>query len=183
MKRIQTLLMTMLSIAFAANAQTVRVPDVKEFKTTEECNRYTSTANTCAEYYLTHTLDEPNVQEAGNFVYMWTNSTDKLMLNIGEPAHTGFIECIPALIAYMSASVIYATTHNQKQPDGQAHEYAMRRALDFYKRNKSLLGTVPRLETYLKAQADGTFSMTVKREFNELAATIANPNTPKTTLK
>lgn len=59
MKKIQTLLMAMLSIAFAANAQTVRVPDVKEFKTTEECNRYTSTANACAEYYLTHTLDEP----------------------------------------------------------------------------------------------------------------------------
>ncbi len=173
-------MLLVFTTGMSAQTKSFKVPDVDGFSSAAECREYKTDVLNCSKYYLTHTLDAPQMKEAGRFIIMWMEATSDFNISLGEPAHIALMKCSSTLPAYTAACIIYGMAKKLKEVNIAMHVQAMQQALKFYENNKEYLGKVDEWEVYVRAKKDGTLKKLLKDEFEK---TKQNENIPEDKLQ
>ena len=145
----------------------VDLPQPMLFNTAEICRQHNEDALECAAYYLTHKLNAPNIEQAGQYIFNWSEATEDATIVIGEKISKLALtqESIPYLTAFIAASTYYCLTENVKELNEPLFVKAITVLLQFYESNCELTGKVKMLEDYLKLQKQGKLEKQLHKDF------------------
>lgn len=136
-------LMTKQSLREALN-----IPSDTEITTAEGCRTHQADALRLAKWYLQQPF-EPKDQTLGaviHFLFRWMEATDDYSFGIiSSPA----LKKTEILMAYIAAMVEHGIEFNVKQTDEAMYCEVMLQVLEYYKRNKIVIGDVDELDRYL----------------------------------
>lgn len=129
------------------------LPEMMEFKTTDECRAHKEDALKMVQYYITHLLSADKMENAAQYVMNWSAVTDLVHITIGKDEAELFTEkYYPYAVAYIAGCCEYALVEDSADFSKDMFSSAIARMLDFYAGgNKDLTGKVPYLEKYMKA--------------------------------
>jgi hypothetical protein len=126
----------------------------------------------CIQYYLTHKLSAPQIDQAAQYIVKWTQASDEVNIPIDEDmASLATSEkTLPYLIAYLASYSYYCMDRKVKVLDEKLFYYAIDVLLQFYEPNSELTGKVKLLENYLNLQKKGK----LEKEISEVYAKMNN---------
>lgn len=148
----------------------VDLPKPVQFKTPEICHQHNDDVLVCCNYYLTHRLSAPNMNEAAQYIFSWSVASDDVMIEMGRTLSQLVTkqEYLAYMIAYTAASAWYCLTYDMKRLDEEGYLKVMNALLEFYQQNKDLSGSVDVLESYVKIKKKEKRDRQFQKEYNEL---------------
>ena len=143
----------------------LNIPNIDEVSTADGCRLHREDALRLAKWYLdqpatTKDLTHLNVLQ---FLMKWMENTDEFTFSITENAAVGHIELFAA---FMAATTEHAIEFNVSKTDEAMYCEVMLQVIDYYKRNKDVLGTVKSMEKYLNMDGP-TLRNTLAQEFKK----------------
>lgn len=131
----------------------VDLPEVIEFKTTNECRAHKDDALKMTQYYLGHLLSADKMGNAAQYIMSWSAVTDLVHITIGKDEAELFTEkYYPYAVAYIAGCCESALVTDSADFSRDMFRYAIASMLEFYDGgNRDLTGKVPYLERYMKA--------------------------------
>ena len=126
----------------------LNIPSIDEISTVEGCREHREDVLRLAKWYLDQPANPNDVtqQEVRRFLIHWMISTDEFKFTVGENAAMGNVEL---MAAFMSAMAEHAIEFRVSETDEAMYCEVMLQVIDYYKRNKEVLGTVEPMEKYL----------------------------------
>lgn len=143
------------------------LPEPMEFKSAAICHDHNDDAMKCIQYYLTHKLSAPQVNQAAQYIINWTQASDEVSIPVDEDmASLGTSEkTLPYLIAYLAAYSYYCLDRQIKVLDEKFFYYTIDLLLQYYEPNSKLTGKVKLLENYLNLQKKGKLEKEISKVF------------------
>lgn len=127
------------------------VPAMIEF-TEESTHKSIDDMRMCVKYFLYHRLGADNLEQAVEYIKGWSLSSDDVMINMGD-AETEFMkeDKIGILfIAYIASCCEYALEKREKEFTPAMYRYGFIGMLNYYQRNKEILGKNIVVDEYIK---------------------------------
>ena len=126
----------------------LNVPSIKEIETAEGCRQHRDDALRLAKWYLEQPVNPDDIiqKQVMQFLVVWMTNTDEFSFTVSSNAVSGHVELFAA---YMAAMTEHAIEFNVKETDEAMHCEVMLQVIDYYKRNKDVLGTVNSMEKYV----------------------------------
>lgn len=145
----------------------VDLPEPMDFKTEEICREHNDDAMQCIQYYLTHKLSAPQMDQAGQYIIKWSTASGDVSINIGKEFSSlvGTRTSMPYFVAYLAAYSYYCLTNNTKELDEHQFADAIDVLLQFYEPNRELTGKVDLLDKYMNLQKKGKLEKELKKVF------------------
>ncbi len=143
----------------------MNIPSIEEIETAEGCRQHRDDALRLAKWYLEQpaNLDDITQKQIMQFLVIWMTNTDEFSFTVSSNAVSGHVELFAA---YMAAMTEHAIEFNVSKTDEAMHCEVMLQVIDYYKRNKEVLGTVDSMEKYL--EMDGaTLRNTLAQEYQK----------------
>jgi len=83
----------------------VDLPELIEFKSAELCHEHNDDALKCIQYYLTHTIRAPQMEQAAQYIMAWSVASGDVNIVIGEEVGSlaSSKESMPYLVGFMAA--------------------------------------------------------------------------------
>lgn len=135
----------------------VDLPEPIKFKSKESCREHNADALKCIEYYLTHKLSAPQIDQAAQYIINWSEASEDVNIIVGEELASLMTtkNSMAYFVAYLASYSYYCLTENTKELDEKRFMDAIDILLQFYEPNSELTGKVELLEKYLKLQKKG----------------------------
>ena len=145
----------------------VDLPELIEFKSAEVCREHNADAMTCIKYFLSHTLNAPQTDDAAQYILNWSAASDDVHIVIGEEMSSlaDNQTSMPYLVAYIAACSYCCLRDGTQKLDEQQFQNAMDILLQFYEPNEKLTGKVDLLDKYLKLQKRGKLEKELSKVF------------------
>ena len=126
----------------------INVPSVDEIATVEGCRAHRDDALRLAKWYLEQPVNMQDMAQSKvrQFLMVWMTNTDEFSFTVGDNAAMGHIELFAA---YMAAMTEHAIEFKVNKTDEAMYCEVMLQVIEYYKRNKEVLGTVESMEKYL----------------------------------
>lgn len=128
------------------------LPDLRDFKSADECHKYNYEANRCANYMLSYGLqDSKNFVHCFKYLLLWTTTSSDIELKIGESVQKT-LNSLPSKAycgAYIAGCTRYALDNDEKKFTPEMYYMAMVDVLNFYINNREFTGEVKFLEDYI----------------------------------
>ena len=143
----------------------MNIPSTKEIETVEGCRQHRDDALRLAKWYLEQPVNPNDMtqKQVMQFLILWMTNTDEFSFTISDCVPVTHVEL---MVAYMAAMAEHAIEFNVKKTDEAMHCEVMLQVIDYYKRNKDVLGTVESMEKYL--DMDGpTLRETLAQEYQK----------------
>ena len=133
------------------------LPEPIEFKSVEECAAHNDDALRCIAYYLTHTLNAPNMNQAAQYILNWSTASGDVNILFGEELSVLATsqENLPYFIGFSGAYSYISLLEKKKILDEDLFIKAIDALLAFYEPNSKLSGKVDLLEKYLQLKEKG----------------------------
>ena len=143
----------------------MNIPSVKEIGTAEGCRQHRGDALRLAKWYLEQpaNLNDVTQKQVMQFLVVWMTNTDEFSFVVSSNAVSGHVELFAA---HMAAMTEHAIEFNVKKTDEAMYCEVMLQVLDYYKRNKDVLGTVESMEKYLNMDGP-TLRNTLAQEYQK----------------
>lgn len=147
----------------------VDLPEPIKFKSEEICREHNDDAFKCIEYYITHKLSAPQINQAAQYIINWSEASGDVSIPIGEEMASLMATktSMPYFIAYLASYSYYCLTENTKQLDKKYFDYAIDILLQFYEPNSELTGKVELLENYLKLKKKGKLEKELSKVYSK----------------
>lgn len=147
----------------------VDLPEPIKFKSEEICREHNDDAFKCIEYYITHKLSAPQINQAAQYIINWSEASGDVSIPIGEEMASLMATktSMPYFIAYLASYSYYCLTENTKQLDKKYFAYAIDILLQFYEPNSELTGKVELLENYLKLKKKGKLEKELSKVYSK----------------
>ena len=147
----------------------VDLPEPIKFKSEEICREHNDDAFKCIEYYITHKLSAPQINQAAQYIINWSEASGDVSIPIGEEMASLMATktSMPYFIAYLASYSYYCLTENTKQLDEKYFAYAIDILLQFYEPNSELTGKVELLENYLKLKKKGKLEKELSKVYSK----------------
>lgn len=135
-------------------------PNDRDLKSADECHKYRYEAYRCADYYLSHNLNEGDADQKQNCVqYLmdWTQNAKDINVVFNEEG-AKLLEDekgIFYVMAYIAGCVKYALENNDTTFSYDMYSSAMVDALNYYVNNNEITGKVKYLDKYVGAYKKG----------------------------
>ena len=143
----------------------MNIPSIKEIETAEGCRQHRNDALRLAKWYLEQPVNPDDItqKQVMQFLMIWMTNTDEFSFTISECVPVTHVEL---MIAYLAAMAEHAIEFNVSKTDEAMHCEVMLQVIDYYKRNKDVLGTVKSMEKYLKMDGP-TLRNTLAKEYQK----------------
>ena len=143
----------------------MNIPSVKEIGTAEGCRQHRGDALRLAKWYLEQpaNLNDVTQKQVMQFLVVWMTNTDEFSFVVSSNAVSGHVELFAA---HMAAMTEHAIEFNVKKTDEAMYCEVMLQVIDYYKRNKDVLGTIESMEKYLKMDGP-TLRNTLAQEYQK----------------
>ena len=143
----------------------LNVPSVKDVETADGCRQHRDDALRLAKWYLEQPVNPDDItqKQVMQFLIIWSMNTDEFTFRLDTDQMPGHIELMAAYIAAMTE---HAIEFNVSKTDEAMYCEVMLQVIDYYKRNKDVLGTVESMEKYLKMDGP-TLRNTLAQEFKK----------------
>lgn len=150
----------------------VDLPELIEFKSAELCHEHNDDALKCIQYYLTHTIRAPQMDQAAQYIMAWSMASGDINIVIGEEVGSlaSSKESMPYLVGFIAAYSYVCLRENVKDLNEAQLMNVFDILLQFYEPNSSLTGKVELLEKYLKLQEKGKLQKEIHKIFMEQQA-------------
>ena len=134
----------------------VDLPEPMKFEDEATCRAHNADAMKCIQYYLTHKVSAPQMDQAAKYIFNWGEASADVNIAIGEDIATLATseKWLAYLVAYMASCSYYCLTENVKKLDERLFIKAIDVLLQFYEPNRELTGKVELLENYLQLQKE-----------------------------
>ena len=141
------------------------IPSVDEISTAEGCRQHRDDALRLAKWYLEQPVNPNDVtqKQVMQFLVIWMTNTDEFSFTVSTNAVSGHVELFAA---YMAAMTEHAIEFNVSKTDEAMYCEVMVQIIDYYKRNKDVLGTVDSMEKYLNMDGP-TLRNTLAEEYKK----------------
>ncbi len=148
----------------------VDLPELIEFKSPATCHDHNDDTMKCIQYYLTHKLSAPQINQAAQYIVNWTQASDEVSIPLDEDMGSlaASEKTLPYLIAYLAAYSFYCLDHQVKVLDEKLFYYSIDILLQFYEPNSELTGKVKLLENYLNLQKKGKLEKEISKVFAKI---------------
>ena len=145
------------------------LPEPIEFKSVEECAAHNDDALRCIAYYLTHTLNAPNMNQAAQYIFNWSTASGDVNVIFGEELSVLATsqENLPYLIGFSGAYSYYSLMEKKKILDEDLFVKAVDALLAFYEPNSKLSGKVDLLEKYLQLKEKGKLEKHLRKTYQK----------------
>lgn len=145
----------------------VDLPEPIKFTSDAICRDHNSDAMKCIQYYLTHKISAPQINQAAQYIINWTEASADVNIPVGEEiASLATSEkTLAYFVAYLASYSYYCLEDNMKELDEKHFNYAIDILLQFYVPNSELTGKVDILENYLKLQKKGKLEKELNKVF------------------
>ena len=143
----------------------MNIPSIKEIETAEGCRQHRNDALRLAKWYLEQPVNPDDItqKQVMQFLILWMTNTDEFSFVVSSNAVSGHVELFAA---YMAAMTEHAIEFNVSKTDEAMHCEVMLQVIDYYKRNKEVLGTVESMEKYLNMDGP-TLRNTLAQEYQK----------------
>ena len=150
----------------------VDLPELIEFKSAEFCHEHNDDALKCIQYYLTHTICAPQMEQAAQYIMAWSVASGDVNIVIGEEVGSlaASKESMPYLVGFMAAYSYVCLRDNVKDLNEAQLMDVFDILLQFYEPNSSLTGKVELLDKYLKLKEKGKLEKEIHKIFTEQQA-------------
>ena len=150
----------------------VDLPELIEFKSAELCHEHNDDALKCIQYYLTHTIRAPQMDQAAQYIMAWSIASGDVNIVIGEEVGSlaSSKESMPYLVGFMAAYSYVCLRDNVKDLNEAQLMDVFDILLQFYEPNSSLTGKVELLDKYLKLKEKGKLEKEIHKIFTEQQA-------------
>ena len=150
----------------------VDLPELIEFKSAELCHEHNDDALKCIQYYLTHTIRAPQMEQAAQYIMAWSVASGDVNIVIGEEVGSlaSSKESMPYLVGFMAAYSYVCLRDNVKDLNEAQLMDVFDILLQFYEPNSSLTGKVELLDKYLKLKEKGKLEKEIHKIFTEQQA-------------
>ncbi|MBP5687715.1 MAG: hypothetical protein J6X22_03630 [Muribaculaceae bacterium] len=141
------------------------IPSIDEISTAEGCRQHRDDALRLAKWYLEQPVNPNDVtqKQVMQFLVIWMTNTDEFSFTVSTNAVSGHVELFAA---YMAAMTEHAIEFNVSKTDEAMYCEVMVQIIDYYKRNKDVLGTVDSMENYLNMDGP-TLRNTLAEEYKK----------------
>jgi tetratricopeptide (TPR) repeat protein len=131
------------------------IPMPADLSTAEKCGQHDEDAYFASLYFNSHIITADSMIFVGKYIFNYVLNSDRVhaISGIEESKWMKDKNAFSYLIAYFSGFVTYQLENPEKEASLASYKYAINNLLNFYARNKSLLGEVKTLEDYLKLYA------------------------------
>ena len=145
------------------------LPEPIEFKSVEECAAHNDDALKCIAYYLTHTLNAPNMNQAAQYILNWSTASGDVNILFGEELSVLATsqENLPYFIGFSGAYSYYSLIEKKKILDEDLFIKAIDALLAFYEPNSKLSGKVDLLEKYLQLKEKGKLEKHLRKTYQK----------------
>jgi hypothetical protein len=125
------------------------IPDIEELQTAEGCRAYRDDVLRLAKWFVDQPANpnDATQKEVVQFVLCWMTNTDEFTFEIitdNAPLYDG------VFAAFMTSMAKHAIESNKSKTDEIMYCEVMKEVIDYYKRNKNILGTIEPMEEYMK---------------------------------
>ena len=143
----------------------MNIPSIKEIETAEGCRQHRNDALRLAKWYLEQPVNPDDItqKQVMQFLILWMTNTDEFSFVVSSNAVSGHVELFAA---HMAAMTEHAIEFNVKKTDEAMYCEVMLQVIDYYKRNKDVLGTVESMEKYLNMDGP-TLRNTLAQEYQK----------------
>lgn len=150
----------------------VDLPELIEFKSAELCHEHNDDALKCIQYYLTHTIRAPQMEQAAQYIMAWSVASGDVNIVIGEEVGSlaSSKESMPYLVGFMAAYSYVCLRDNVKDLNEAQVMDVFDILLQFYEPNSSLTGKVELLDKYLKLKEKGKSEKEIHKIFTKQQA-------------
>lgn len=150
----------------------VDLPELIEFKSAELCHEHNDDALKCIQYYLTHTIRAPQMEQAAQYIMAWSIASGDVNIVIGEEVGSlaSSKESMPYLVGFMAAYSYVCLRDNVKDLNEAQLMDVFDILLQFYEPNSSLTGKVELLDKYLKLKEKGKLEKEIHKIITEQQA-------------
>lgn len=127
----------------------LHIPNDSEISTVEGCRGHRNDALRLSKWLLEQPLNpkDETYLSVRRFLVMWMTNTDEFTFTVMGESIGGNIEL---LAAYMAAITEHAIDFNQSKIDESMYCEVMLQVIEYYKRNKGVIGEKASMENYLK---------------------------------
>ena len=146
----------------------VDLPELIEFKSAELCHEHNDDALKCIQYYLTHTIRAPQMEQAAQYIMAWSIASGDVNIVIGE--EVGSLASSKESMPYMAAYSYVCLRDNVKDLNEAQLMDVFDILLQFYEPNSSLTGKVELLDKYLKLKEKGKLEKEIHKIITEQQA-------------
>jgi hypothetical protein len=131
------------------------IPMPADLSTAEKCAQHDEDAYFASLYFNSHIITADSMIFVGKYIFDYVLNSDRVhaISGIEESKWMKDKNAFSYLIAYFSGFVTYQLENPEKEASLASYKYAIINLLNFYARNKSLLGEVKTLEDYFKLYA------------------------------
>ena len=128
------------------------IPMAADLSTAEKCALHDEDAYFASIYFTNHRVTADSMIFVGKYIFNYVLNSDRVHAISGNEEAKWMKDknAFPFLIAYFSGFVIHQLEEPEKEASLTSYTFAISNMLNFYLRNKDLLGEVPALEEYLK---------------------------------
>lgn len=125
----------------------------RNLKDAAECHKYAYEAKRCADFYLSHKLSNPYMNQCAQYLVAWAASSADVHVVMGEKEGelVNNDKTKGYFVAYIAACVKYALEYGERKFTQGMYDDVMVDVVNFYYANKTLSGPVKYLEGYIKA--------------------------------
>lgn len=141
------------------------IPEPFDFSDTKACAAHIKDARRCAEYYLSHLVNAPDMEDARAYFMGWGSGYDDVTILIGdeESKMIGNKADVFCMIAYYAGCVKYAIDNKASKFSRDMFRSAVIDMINFYRANDMIFDGKQRIayiEKYIKAyEKDGMDGM------------------------
>ena len=138
-----------------------------QFASAEECREHNADALTAAKTYLSGRIDEQKSVKAAAYVMGWSQASPDINIVIADE-NMYYLQNQWQMLAYFCGCTEYALEQQQKDFSPEMHIAAMKRALEHYKANRTLIGIVAEMETLSNLEKSGKLEETLRQDAQKI---------------
>ena len=154
---------TLLSLS--EKRKVLKIPSLSEISTPQGCREHREDALRLSKWLLEQPLDpkDVNYQDVRRFIMVWMTNTDECSFMVmGNSMGTN----VELFAAYMAAMTEHAIDFNMSTTDESMYCEVMLQVIDYYKRNKGVIGQLASMEEFLKMDG-ATLHDVLAKEYQE----------------
>lgn len=170
-KMIFTLAMAFASLVGYAKPD-FEIPTISKYETADECRKDNEVAIKTARFFLSADLPDDILyaRNAALYLFSWVEASDEIFLFIDE-SRSPYAKCadkdirLQLSFAYFSGCVIYFDEKKEGQHTFDMHYFALTEMLNYYEKNKHVLGSDKEMEKLLKLYKKGKLKEKEQKSF------------------
>lgn len=153
---------TLLSLS--EKRQVLKIPSLSDISTPQGCREHREDALRLSKWLLEQPLDpkDINYQDVRRFLIVWMTNTDECSFMVMGNS----IGNVELFAAYMAAMTEHAIDFNMSTTDESMYCEVMLQVIDYYKRNKGVIGQLASMEEFLKMDG-ATLHDVLAKEYQE----------------